>query len=215
MKWLIYFLLICNIGFAAWHFRGLDMREDGAVDILEINNESQLVLLSEFQQQQKKLKSSVVGQLCNSLGPFTKKSKSEKVQALLRENDFETKQLRLRDTSRRGYWVILPASDSRKEANKHIDKLKKLKIKDYFLVATGAHENAVSLGVYSQKNLARRRVDEMIRLGFIPRMESVALPRKVYWLNWHKELKIQPDDLIINTIKKQYPQVSISERSCK
>ena len=45
MKWLIYLLLIFNIGFAAWHFRGLDMREDGAADVLDINNENQLILL--------------------------------------------------------------------------------------------------------------------------------------------------------------------------
>jgi len=38
MKWFIYLLLICNIGFAAWHFRGLDMREDGAVAALDISN---------------------------------------------------------------------------------------------------------------------------------------------------------------------------------
>jgi hypothetical protein len=215
MKWIIYFLLICNIGFAAWHFRGLDMREDGAVDVLQINNESQLVLLSEFQRQENKFKKSLGGKLCYSIGPFTIKSESEKAQALLKAKELETKRIRLRDTSRRGYWVILPASESRKEANKHIQQLKKLKIKDYFLVATGPNENAVSLGVFSQKKLARRRVDEIIRLGFVPRMESVALPRKVYWLNWYKNSTIQPDELTVSNIKKQYPQISKIERSCK
>jgi hypothetical protein len=133
----------------------------------------------------------------------------------LKENKVETKRLRLRDTSRSGYWVILPATETRKEANKHITKLKKLKIKDYFLVATGSHENAVSLGVFSQKKLARRRIDEMIRLGFIPRMESVALPRKVYWLNWYKDAEKQPEYAILTEIKKKQPQISKIERSCK
>lgn len=215
MKLIIYFLLICNIGFAAWHFRGLDMREDGAIDVLEINNESQLILLSEFQQQQKKIKAPIGGKLCFSLGPFDNKVESEKISTLLKEKNVETTSIRLRDTSLSGYWVILPSSGSRKEAIAHIQKLKEYKIQDYFLVATGSHENAVSLGVYSQKNLARRRVDEMIRLGFIPRMESVALPRKVYWLNWYKESNIQPDELSIDNFKKQYPEISKIERSCK
>jgi len=212
MKWLIYSLLIFNIGFAAWHFRGLDAREDGAVNALKINNENQLILLSEFKQQQK---SELTGKLCYSLGPFAKKAQSKTAQQTLSEASIKTKQIRLRDTSRSGYWVILPASVSRKAANKHIQKLKKLKITDYFLVATGRHENAVSLGVYSQKKLARNRVDEMIRLGFIPRMESVALPKKVYWLNWYKESKIQPEETLIGDIKKKYPQISKIERSCK
>lgn len=214
MKWLIYFLLIFNIGFAAWHFRGLDTSEENVVDALDIHNESQLILLSELQQQQT-LKKSAGGKLCYSLGPFTNKVEADNAQELLKEEKVETKSIRLRDTSRSGYWVILPASESRKEANKHIKKLKKLKIKDYFLVAKGSHENAVSLGVFSQKKLARRRVDEMIRLGFIPRMESVALPRKVYWVNWYKDSTSQPKDSIISDFKKHYTQLSKVERSCK
>ena len=214
MKWLIYFLLICNIGFAAWHFRGLDMREDGVVSGLEINNENQLVLLSEFKQQQES-KTLAAGQLCYSLGPFIQKSGSKKIQTLLNEENIETKRIRLRDTSRSGYWVILPASKSRKEANKYVQRLKKLNVRDYFLVATGPHENAISLGVFSRKKHARQRVDEMIRMGFIPRMESVAFPRKVYWLNWYKDSENQPDSSTIRDIKKQYPRVSRIERSCK
>ena len=213
MKWLIYFLLIFNIGFAAWHFRGVDSSEE-SVDALDVNNESQLILLSEFQQQ-KTLKTSVGGKLCYSLGPFTNKVEADNAQELLKEEKVETKSIRLRDTSLSGYWVILPASGSRKEAKQHIKKLKKLKIKDYFLVATGSHENAVSLGVYSQKKLARRRVDDMIRLGFIPRMESVALPRKVYWVNWYKDSNSQPEDSTISDFKKHYSQLSKIERSCK
>ena len=212
MKLIIYFLLICNLGFAAWHFRGLDVREDGTAKRIEISHENQLVLLSEFQQKEQ---ISSGGKLCYSLGPFIKKTQSEKAQELLKENNVETRRIQLRDASRSGYWVILPASESRKEAQKHITKLKKLKITDYFLVATGPHQNAVSLGVYSQKKLARRRVDEIIRLGFIPRMESVSLPRKVYWLNWYKDSKEQPEYAILTEIKKQQPQISKIERSCK
>ncbi len=217
MKWLIYLLLIFNIGFASWHFGSIDIDAEGnaTTNVSDINNEGQLILLSEFKQQQNKLNKVSGGKLCYSLGPFTKKSQSKKAQQILAEVSIKAKRLRLRDTSRSGYWVILPASESRKAANKHIKKLKKLKITDYFLVATGSHENAVSLGVYSQKKLARNRIDEMIRLGFIPRMEMVALPRKVYWLNWYKDLKIQPEATIISNIKKQYPQISKIERSCK
>lgn len=212
MKLIIYFLLICNLGFAAWHFRGLDAREDGAAQDLELSHENQLVLLTEFK---KKKKTLLGGKLCYSLGPFIKKSQSEKAQQLLKDTGFEVNRIRLRDTSRSGYWVTLPASESRKEAKKYIVRLKKLKVTDYFLVAKGAYENAVSLGVYSQKKLARRRLDEIIRLGFVPRMETVPLPRKVYWLNWYKDSKEQPEYSVLTEIKKQHPQISKIERSCK
>jgi len=212
MKVIIYFLLVCNIGFAAWHFRGLDTSANEVSSGLEINHENQLILLSEFKQ---KRNAELGGKLCFSLGPFSKKSEATKVQNELKESNFETKQVQLRDTSRSGYWVTLPASESRKKAKKVIAKLKKLKIEDYFLVAKGSHENAVSLGVYSQKKLARRRVDQMIRLGFIPKMESVPLPRKVYWLNWYKDAEVQPEYSILTKIKKNHLQISKIERSCK
>ena len=212
MKLLVYFLLICNLGFAAWHFRGLDTRQDGADTDLEISHENQLILLSEYQKKEPKLSG---GKLCFSLGPFTKKSQSTKALDLLKEDNVDATRIQLRDTSRSGYWVILPASESRKAAKKQIVRLKKLKIKDYFLVAKGSHENAISLGVYSQKKLARRRIDEIIRLGFIPRMESVSLPRKVYWLNWYKDSADQPEYSVLSKIKKQQPQISKIERSCK
>lgn len=213
MKLIVYFLLICNIGFAAWHFRGLGAGDGKAS--LDINNENELILLSEFKQHQKKLSSESGSKLCFSLGPFTQKQLSSQAQTLLKTNNIKTERIRLRDTSRRGFWVILPASQTRKQAIEHILKLKKYKIKDYFLVATGPDKNAVSLGVFSQKKLARKRVDQMIRLGFIPRMENVALPRKVYWLNWYKDSKIQPDNKIISQIKKSSPKISKIERSCK
>ena len=212
MKVIIYFLLVCNIGFAAWHFRGLNVGESESSSGVEINHENQLILLSEFKQ---KKHAELGGKLCFSLGPFTKKSQATKVQNQLKEGKFETKRVQLRDTSRSGYWVTLPASETRKKAKQVIAKLKKLKIDDYFLVAKGSHENAVSLGVYSQKKLARRRVDEMIRLGFIPKMESVPLPRKVYWLNWYKDAEVQPEYSILTKIKKNHAQISKIERSCK
>ena len=213
MKWFIYFLLIFNIGFAAWHFRVIESPANSAENVIDVNNESQLILLSELKQQS--LKNSAGGMLCYSLGPFTNKVEAENAQELLKEEKVETKNIRLRDTSRSGFWVILPATETRKDANQHIKKLKKLKVKDYFLVVTGPYKNAVSLGVYSQKNLARRRVDDMIRHGFIPRMESVALPRKVYWVNWYKDSGVQPKESTISDFKKHYTQLSKVERSCK
>ena len=211
MKWLIYFLLICNIGFVAWHYRGVST-PNIAVKDMSINHENQLILLSEYKQETKEPQGS---KLCYSLGPFYTKEQSKSTLALFKENKVEIKQIQLRDTSLSGYWVTLPVSESRKAAINHIIRLKKLKVTDYFLVATGPFQNAVSLGVFSQKKLARRRVDDIIRLGFVPRMERVPLPRKVYWLNWYKDSKEQLEYSLLTETKKKYPQISKIERSCK
>lgn len=216
MKWIIYLLLVFNIGFAAWHFRGIDSREDGSHYALDLNNENQLILLAELKQKQEMEKRQQAGaKLCYSVGPFSSKAVAEKAEAVFKKNEIVYHRVRLRDTSRRGYWVLLPASESRKEANEKIKRLRKLKVKDYFLVATGEKKNAVSLGVFSQQNLARRRVDDMIRLGFVPSMERVALPRKVYWLNWYKDLKKQPGSGVLEKVNALQTGVQKVERSCK
>lgn len=218
MKWVIYILLICNIGFVAWHFRGLDSigttssNKENTETTLQVENDNQLLLLSELKH---KPKSSLGSKLCYSLGPFTKETHSQKAQQQLSDNGLETRQVDLRDTSRSGYWVTLPTNKTSKEARKQMARLKELKVKDYFLVATGSHANGVSLGVYSLKSSARRRIDEMIKLGFIPQMESVALPKKVYWLNWYKNSEVQPEESFLNKIENIYPQISKIERSCK
>lgn len=223
MKWIIYFLLICNIGFAAWHFRGLEsfrhvdsaLNENsvsGAESKRKAGTENQLLLLSELKN---KPKSSLGARLCFSLGPFSEEADSKEVQRMLTDSGIETTQIDLKDTSRSGYWVTLPVNKTAQDARKQIEQLKKLKVKDYFLVATGSHANAVSLGVYSLKSSARRRIDEMIKLGFVAQMERVVLPQKVYWLNWYKAAKAQPEDAMISKIKNIYPQISKIERSCK
>jgi len=213
MKWIIYFLLICNIGFAAWHFQGFD-NQNTSDKSLVVSDENQLILLSELRQREKNKQSKLGLKQCLSLGPFTKKSHSSKAKKLLQYNDFETQRISLRDTSRSGFWVTLP-SKSRNEAKKHLKRLEKLKVKDYFFVATGSHINDISLGVYSLKSSARRRIDEMLKLGFVTEMERVALPQKVYWLNWYKDQKEQPDGAIIANLKNKFTQISIVERSCK
>jgi len=213
MKWIIYFLLICNIGFAAWHFQDLG-KQNTANKHLALSDESQLILLSELRQQEKNKRTGLDLKQCLSLGPFTKKSDSNKAKNLLQYNKFETRHISLRDTSRSGFWVTLPGK-SRNEAKKHLKRLKELQVTDYFFVATGSHINDISLGVFSLKSSARRRMDEMLKLGFVTEMERVALPQKVYWLNWYKDQKEQPDAAIISELKNKYAQISIVERSCK
>lgn len=215
MKWILYSILILNVGFASWHFRGFNADADLPRSVAELHMENQLVLLHELDSEAgagaEKFKAA---KLCYSLGPFTQLAELSAAQKVIEEQGVNLKRIKLRDTSLSGYWVILPTSKTRKDASKIITRLKKLKINDYFIVATGPYENAISLGVFSQKNLARRRVDEMIRLGFVPSLLNVALPRKVHWLNWYKASVKQPDEELLTNLKSLYSRLSKVERTC-
>lgn len=214
MNWILYSILILNVGFASWHFRGFGADGDNHRSTAEQHMENQLVLLHELDSiaGAKKFKAA---KLCYSLGPFTQEGELSAARKIIEEQGLKLQRIKLRDTSRSGYWVILPTKKTRKDASKIIRRLKQLKVSDYFLVATGPYENAISLGVFSQKKLARRRIDEIIRLGFVPSMLNVALPRKVHWLNWYQTSEPQPEEELINNLKNLYPRLSKVERSCR
>lgn len=62
------------------------------------------------------------------------------------------------------YWVMLPAYSSRAKANEAAEILSNKRIRDFFIVRSGEHENAVSLGVFSTKEGAQRRYQEISNL---------------------------------------------------
>ena len=58
-------------------------------------------------------------------------------------------------------WVIFPPLPSRAAAQAKLDELSAVGITDMFIVSSGAWANALSLGLYANEDLARRRVREL------------------------------------------------------
>lgn len=58
-------------------------------------------------------------------------------------------------------WVIFPPLPSRAAAQAKLDELGAVGVTDIFMVKTGIWANALSLGLYANEELARRRVREL------------------------------------------------------
>lgn len=58
-------------------------------------------------------------------------------------------------------WVIFPPLPSRAAAQAKLDELSAVGVTDIFIVKTGVWANALSLGLYANEELARRRVREL------------------------------------------------------
>ncbi len=85
------------------------------------------------------------------------------------------------------YWVILPPYKSRKAADAAISLLKQRKVKDFFLVRSGEYQHAISLGVFSSMDSAKRRLRDVAALRLKtnkPRLEELELPAKRNWLRF-------------------------------
>ncbi len=61
----------------------------------------------------------------------------------------------------KGYWVYIPPLKNKAAANKKIAQLRKLGIKEYFVVQDGPLRLAISLGVFKTKDAAEKYLNEL------------------------------------------------------
>lgn len=88
------------------------------------------------------------------------------------------------------YWVLLPPYRSRDKATEAASILKQHRIRDFFIVRSGEQENAVSLGVFSTRERANNRLQQIVALKARLRRPEITLKkRKVerFWLGFEGE----------------------------
>ena len=213
MKWIIYTLLLVNLGFGLWHYRSVDLSSTQApVD----DDNLRLVLLKEYLAKQETATEEPSGEesarRCNTLGPFKNKKSANSIRAELISLGISAERRTSKDNTRKGFWVLIPPEKTRDEARAHITDLKKKNIKDYFLVVTGEQVNAVSLGVFSRSELAQRRYEEIKDLGFKVKIQQVDLPLREYWLDWPKDQQLLPE--VLDTFRERFPNIGQTDRGC-
>ena len=217
MKWIIYALLLANLGYGLWYYyRSEDLASTTPPPTTDDDN-LRLVLVKEYLAQQNKpptvrTSQANTGTSCYTLGPFRKVNDADAVRDQLKTAGVTAKRRMSKDTSRKGFWVFLPPTTSRGQARQEITTLKGKGITDYFLVVTGDMNNAVSLGVFAQSDTAKRRIQEITDMGFKPQIRNVDLPLREYWLDWPVEQSLPPK--LLGEINKKYDGIGQTTRSC-
>lgn len=210
MKWTIYILLLVNLGLFVWHYQP---NEDKSLALAN-SQSTRLVLLKEYEQQLQPVNVDKGAVRCFSLGPFTRKESFNAARARLTSGGINVFSRVTSDAVRNGYWVMLPVSRSRNQAQLQIQRLKESGVKEYFLVATGEMKNAISLGVFSKPKLAKRRLDEVEKLGFEVKIRKITLPKRVYWLEWPNHPDNQPDKHLLEELLGKFAGIGQTERPC-
>ncbi len=215
MKWAIYILLLVNLGFGLLHYRSVVISNDST----PANDDNlRLVLLKEYLEQENQpqtdavLDDVIAVARCNTIGPFKSKKTANIIRKKLVELGLSAERRMSKDNKRKGFWVMIPPAETRKAAKKSVRELKKKEIVDYFLVVTGEQTNAVSLGVFSRSDLAQRRYDEILGLGFEVKIRQVDLPLREYWLDWPKEQPLLPE--VLDSFRQEYPNIGQTDRPC-
>ncbi|PKM41995.1 MAG: hypothetical protein CVV05_19790 [Gammaproteobacteria bacterium HGW-Gammaproteobacteria-1] len=82
------------------------------------------------------------------------------------------------------YWVMLSPTTTAAKAEPTLERLKRAGIKDFYLIRSGDNRNAISLGVYSSEDSAKRRLRQIRDLNLNARVEEITLPAKRWWLEF-------------------------------
>lgn len=79
------------------------------------------------------------------------------------------------------YWVYLPPLDSRRQA---FNRLRELQAKgiDSYVIPKGDLENGISFGMFSQADLAQRRLEDMRSQGYPAEQQEITRSYKETWV---------------------------------
>ena len=135
---------------------------------------------------------------CVSIGPFPTQSDMRAAMNKLTSQVERIQYREARATQSRGYWVFLPALESREQALGVARQLSAKGVRDYYVVTAGDQQNTISLGLFRDQANAERRRSEIASQGFAPQLIQRTEDLPVYWvdyaddpakpLNWHSLL---------------------------
>jgi cell division septation protein DedD len=131
--------------------------------------------------------------VCSTLGPFRDQTALKRGIDLLTPQVTRIQYQESSNVTTRGYWVYLPALDSRDAALKSARQLNAAGVRDYYVVTAGDHENTVSLGLFRDRDNAARRQSQIAALGFPARLEERTEVERAWWIEFERENADPPD----------------------
>ena len=120
---------------------------------------------------------------CLSLGPFTDLTDAARASALLRENKLLPRQRAGEGVVWKGYWVTLENLPDRTAANAIIERLRRAGVGDAYAMPGDGRDVTISLGLFSERQRALRRIDDAKAIGLEPRIVDREREGTVYWID--------------------------------
>jgi len=142
-----------------------------------------------------------VEEACYTLGPFRDLKKLHKVMRDIKPYVSGSGVRQRKEKERPIFWVYIKPASSRKEVKKKAMRLKKRKIKDYYIIREGDKNNGISLGYFKNRNSAYQLAKKVKKAGFSDVIvESISRSNTSYWLNY----RLLATHTIPGDVEKQY-----------
>ncbi len=211
-------LLLSNIAFYSYSKKNTPIqRKFIAVD----DKVNKLTLLSELdtsrsiweetQPEPQNTPSEVFNQECYTVGVFNSKTESTAILNALKKDVLKIRTRKIISSQEAGYWVYIPAKESRNEALDIGRKLSELNIKDYYVVTGGENENTISLGLYRDVNNADSRLQELQSKGFEAKKQIKIEQWPEFWIDY----SVASDQVYkLPDVKQINPKISANKVEC-
>jgi hypothetical protein len=186
MRSLAILLIFLNLAFFYWHtaHRPPSMPASPVSGHAEPAGLPRLVLLSERERDGDAVSGETRPEVhCETVGPLAERARAEALRSSLENQGvWASVQSASRDVVTL-YWVYLAPRSDRAAAVELAGKLTELGIQDLYVVNEGEYRHGVSLGLFSEHERARRRLEQLESLGYEPRIEARLRTQIVYWLD--------------------------------
>ena len=123
-------------------------------------------------------------QYCERIGPIREAEAAASLRARLGTLSAAAEVKEVEEMQIRGYWVYLPQSNDREAALTLARQLAAGGIRDSYVVTAGANENTISLGMFSDRINADKRIQQIAALGFNPKRIERGDLEKRYWVEY-------------------------------
>ena len=124
-----------------------------------------------------------LAQTCLTMGPFSADQAAEDLIVWLKGNGGEVTSRWSEQQTPNRYWVYLPPLETVEQARVVLRRLKDDGLQDYVRVMRGPMRNAISLGLFSQRGSADRRLVELRAKGYDPELDIRYKSERVRWLD--------------------------------
>lgn len=183
MRTLALLLVLLNVCFLFWT-QYIDVGEQNAGTPANLTTTTQrLQLATERSPSTIIARKNPALQSCISIGPFAQITDENAVQQKLQEAGYTVTSRTERGDVFAGYWVSLPAFNTRLEAETALAKLHTSGVDDAYLLAEETPPNVISLGLFSEQANAERRRDEVIKLGYAPNIQPRNRTGELGWID--------------------------------
>ncbi len=226
LRWLLAALVLLNIGLLMWASWYRDVpAEDGHTPLPAVNAERMIPLTTPGLALRARpappkpppvvnaaapSDAPVKIQHCVSIGPFESTELAEQNGKRLADAKITYQSRTDANRIESSYWIYLPRLPSRKAAEKKRKELTRLGIEDHFIMQEPGMENVLSLGLFTQLDNAKRRMQELEAKGIKAKQETRYRTRTLYWLDIPAD---KPDEVMAQLKKMDWPEAELQQRA--